>query len=110
MEKIMRKNKITIWVILFTIAISTMACSIISSDDAIATQVADALNEALEETAAAEVAPTYTPYPTYTPVPTYTTQPYFNNYDYNYLPPNNQPGNPPGGSFPNNQMPPMPRR
>lgn len=97
----MDNKKRTIFGILITIAVISIACiipEIISSDEAIATEVAEALDEALEETAAAEVDPTYTPYPTYTPVPTYTVQP-------NMYPFNQQ-------AFPdnNNRMPPIQTR
>ena len=60
--------------------------TIISSDAAVATEVQKALEDILDETAAAEAAATYTPYPTYTPEPTFTPQatswinPYYNQY------------------------------
>jgi hypothetical protein len=68
------------------ISLAATACyfpEIISSDDMIATKVADSLEEALSETQAAEINPTYTPYPTYTPAPTYTPQQYYYSFDYN---------------------------
>lgn len=59
--------------------IATMVCSIfeiVSCDDLFATEVIEALENALEETAAAKALAAYTPYPTYTPMPTYTPQYY----------------------------------
>lgn len=93
------------------------ACSsLISSSDAIATQVSEALEDALEETAQAASAATYTPYPTYTPLPTYTPVPknfpqmsdrYYNN---NVPPANNtRPGGMPPANSSSNPRPPMPR-
>jgi len=75
------KNKKMIIGILITIAIITIACyipEVLSSDDVIASEVAEALDNALEQT---EAAATYTPYPTYTPNPTYTSQPSMRPFD-----------------------------
>lgn len=100
-----KKRKLILGIIAILI-LATTACSlfeIISSDDVIATEVSEALEDALEETAAAA---TYTPYPTYTPIPTYTANPYsyyYGNYsNYNNLPPQPFSGD--------NNRPPMPRR
>lgn len=84
------KKRIISGGILLVMAAATVACfipEVISSDDAIATEVSIALEEVLEETAA--VAPTYTPYPTYTPLPTYTPDPYL--YPFNRPDANNNP-------------------
>lgn len=91
------KNRFITGGILVVLAGATIACfipEVISANDAIATEVSTALEEVLEETAAA--APTYTPYPTYTPVPTYTPNP--------YLYPFNRP------EANNNHLPPMQER
>ena len=98
------KKKITIgFLVLITALLSACDIQVISSDDIIASQVADAIEDALDD-ATATPEPTYTPYPTYTPAPTYTAQPRvyynYNNYDYNI---NRQP--PPNT---NNQPPRMP--
>ncbi len=101
----MDKKKFTILGILIAMALVATGCyfpDVISSDDYIATEVADSLEDVLEKTAAAEVQATYTPYPTYTPAPTYTPQQYYYTFDQD-MPPM-QPG-----EF-DNRMPPMPRR
>lgn len=77
------KNNIILSSLLLIVIIST-ACyfpTIMTADDARATEVDKAVNEILDQTAAANAAATYTPYPTYTPVPTFTPESYYR-YDY----------------------------
>lgn len=104
----MRAKKYIIMGIMGAMVLVSSGCAfpeILSADDYIATEVADSLEEALEEIATAEVQATYTPYPTYTPAPTYTPQPYYYSFEYN-APPEWPDG-------PQDHMPPMqpmPRR
>jgi len=83
----MRISKTRIFIFLAAIALISSACyfpQIMTSDQAVATEVEKALDDIMEQTASAKIEATYTPYPTYTPAPTYTTQaftaPYYDAY------------------------------
>ncbi|REG11368.1 NBR1-Ig-like domain-containing protein [Pelolinea submarina] len=66
--------------------------TVMTEDEAVATEVQKVLEDIQDETATANAAATYTPYPTYTPAPTYTPQatawvnPYYNPYYNQYIP------------------------
>jgi len=77
----MKRDRITLFGTLFVLALLSGACyfpQATSTEDKVAAEVEKALQEALQETAAAQAAATYTPYPTYTPQPTYTSEPFPN--------------------------------
>ncbi len=107
----MDKKRFAITGIFVVMVLTTLACylpEITSSDNDIATKVAESVNSALQETQAAQPQPTYTPYPTYTPMPTYTPAPTATPHFYTYTFERNKPPSPPQGY--NIPKPPMPRR
>ncbi len=83
----MKQPKTIIFAIILALVLVSSACyfpQFISTEDAIATSVADALQKYADQTATVEAIATYTPYPTYTPNPTYTPQPSSAWYPYLY--------------------------
>ena len=82
-------KKYSVLAAILAVLLVSSACyfpTVMTADEAVATEVQKVLEDIQDETATANAAATYTPYPTYTPAPTYTPQatvwvnPYYNQY------------------------------